>query len=68
MECSVLVECEDGFWLHDLSSNTAYLGKEDFDRVLDSETDNNEFEAGWWCMVERAQGKGVYNSDRSDEG
>ena len=68
VECPILVKYEDNFWLHDFSDNTVCLGKEDFDRLLDSKADNNELKTRQRCMVGNSQGAGDHDSDRSNEG
>ena len=55
MECPVLEKYDDGpWWLHDLSDRLPYLDAEDFIRLIDSEEEDKDLEAGQWCIVERA--------------
>ena len=52
MEFSVLVKYNGGsYWLHELSDRSSYLDGEDFSCLVDSKTEDNRSEAGWWCMV-----------------
>ena len=37
-----------------MSGRLPYLDGEDFVRLIDSEEEDKDFEAGQWCIVERA--------------